>query len=180
MKIDLSRQVPPGLPLAHHGRLAAIGGAAAALYSGSFLFRYAAAYNALYIWSRGERKLVENAMMPSFIRLIDGAFLGFAVLAVCILAMVIYHYAYHYQGSKSIYLMRRLPSRWELHRRCWTLPVLELLGCLAGVLVLLLAYFAVYQCFTPTQCLMPGQWEIHWRAVFRIGSMMQGMEGIVC
>ncbi len=28
------------------------------------------------------------------------------------------NYQSHYRGSRSIYLMRRLPDRWELHRRC--------------------------------------------------------------
>ena len=63
------------------------------------------------------------------------------------------HYAHYYRGSKSIYLMRRLPDRTLLHRQCWTLPLLAL-GLTLLVLVLLPAlYYLIYRYATPAQCL---------------------------
>lgn len=62
------------------------------------------------------------------------------------------YYASHTQGSMAVYTMRRLPDKWEYHRRCWTQPILsaaaELLifAVLAG-LCWLLWYFA-----TPAPC----------------------------
>jgi len=49
---------------------------------------------------------------------------SFLILAGSTLACAAGYYQYFYQGSQSIYVMRRLRSCWELHVRCWTLPVL--------------------------------------------------------
>jgi uncharacterized membrane protein YqhA len=87
---------------------------------------------------------------------------GFLILALCMLALIVYHYAYHYQGSKSIYLMKRLPNRWEMHRRCITLPLLAALICLIAAIAFLLIYFGIYMVFTPKECLTLGQWQKIW------------------
>lgn len=65
-----------------------------------------------------------GAVMEDFAQLLDWMLLGFAVTAVCMAALAVWHYASHFQGSRSIYTMRRLPQRWELARRCLTLPLL--------------------------------------------------------
>ena len=66
--------------------------------------------------------------------------------------MVLRYYSFHMQDSMSIYTMRRLPDRWEYHRRCWIQPILSALAefALYGVLMALcwlLWYFA-----TPAPC----------------------------
>jgi len=81
------------------------------------------------------------------------------------LSHVIVHYQYHHRVSKSIYTMKRLPNRWELHRRCWSLP----LCCFAAVLLtgflLLLVYYAVYLLVTPAENLAPDQWKKLWSVI---------------
>ena len=62
------------------------------------------------------------------------------------------HYRFHTQDAMSVYTMRRLPDRWEYHRRCWTQPILSaiaelLLYALLTALCWLIWYFA-----TPAPC----------------------------
>lgn len=67
----------------------------------------------------GERMIVEalGFRVPAFTNYPE-AFEGFVLVAVLAVFMVIYRYYYHYQSSKSIYLMKRLPKRSELYVRC--------------------------------------------------------------
>lgn len=154
---DLSRHAPPGIDLEPEKWVFGIGTVAALFYSFGFFSRYQTAVNALYRRVGGvgssERVLIEGAVMPRFSSLLGDFWLGFAILAACMLGMIIYHYAYHRQGSRSIYLMKRLPNRWELHRRCLTIPVAAALICALSVLLLTAVYFAVYMLATPSQCL---------------------------
>lgn len=98
--------------------------------------------------------------MPFYHELSGGAFTLFLIFALSMAGFIIYHYLSHYQGSKSIYLMRRLPDRWELHHRCLTLPLTGALIYLGCALFLLLVYFCIYLIVTPAQCLIPGQWPL--------------------
>lgn len=162
MKNKLSRLAPPGINLKTERDVFVTGMVCAFLFSLGYVFRYINAYSSLFSWRRDERVFLEGAVMPDFCVLLDRSLLGFIVAAACMLALIIYHYAYHHQGTKSIYLMRRLPNRWERHRRCITLPLLAALVCLLAALVLLLIYYIIYMAFTPQQCLRPGQWEKIW------------------
>jgi len=79
---------------------------------------------------------------------------GFETFAVASVAFVIANYLYFFQESKSIYTMRRLRCPWELHLRCWTLPVLgALLMLLCGWLVAGL-YALHYFTVTPSELLL--------------------------
>ena len=101
---------------------------------------------ALYIRTDGTCKLFGNALF------------GFWVVAFCLLLLPIFHYLWHGQGSKSIYLMRRLPRRSELWRRCLAGPAVLLgLTLLAGALTLLLC-FACYRSLTPAGHLPEDLW----------------------
>ena len=121
--IDLARHLPCGFPVKmEKSILAGILGSAIGLTL-PLLVRMENAKNDLYTY-RGTRKvLIEGAVMVDFIDLVEHAFLGFFLAIALALAFGFYHYAFHHQGSKSIYLMRRLPNGFELHRRCWTVPV---------------------------------------------------------
>lgn len=63
------------------------------------------------------------------------------------------HYSCHTRDSMPIYLMRRLPDKWELHRRCWTVPVL---ACLVELLVFAVGIglcWLLWYVATPAGCL---------------------------
>lgn len=67
----------------------------------------------------GVRVIVETAdfKVPSFISGLDVLETFLLVIIFAVLTAV-YRYFYHYQHSKSIYLMKRLPKRNELCKRC--------------------------------------------------------------
>lgn len=166
MKLDLSRFAPPGWDLRREKQIFGFGMVLAAFVGlVYFLCCFCSALDQLYGRNGAERTLRPDAVMPDFVNVLGGALLGFAILALCLAAFIPLHYAYHHQGSKSIYLMRRLPDRWERHRRCWTLPLLALAACLLAAFVLLLIDFAIYMLATPKVCLTPHQWQKIWRVI---------------
>lgn len=124
-------------------------------YSITFFFDFHASLNALYEFSSKNKYLIEGARMIPFETLMEGRLNGFVFTAIILVVLTIGHYAYHYnnQGSKSIYLMKRLPNKWELHKRCLILPSI---GAVIAVLIMVLLWFTylgVYYVFTPQQCL---------------------------
>lgn len=129
------------------------GGIAATLHSMMFLLNYISARNELYMRKATGMVLMEGAIIRAFESLTEHVFLTFYLVEIVILLVVVYHYFYHYQGSKMMYLMKRLPDKWELHKRCWTLPIAgaALLG--AWMFVLNMLYYAIYILCTPSQCL---------------------------
>ena len=79
---------------------------------------------------------------------LTGMWIFFVVMGI----QIYRYYKSFTQGSMAIYTMRRLPDRWEYHRRCWMQPILSMLAeillfaFLAG-LCWLVWYFA-----TPEPC----------------------------
>ena len=76
------------------------------------------------------------------------------------------NYASFFRQSKSIYVMKRLPSAKELHVRCLTIPAV---ACAVGFLVslILLAIFAaVYHHGVPARCMPPAETLQIWEAYF--------------
>lgn len=168
MKVKLERWAPVGANAGRTARWIGLGLGLSAGYSLLFyLFRYFDCRSHLYTWERGRLVLTEGAVMVEFGYLLDKTFLGFALMALCMAGLAVWHYAGHYQGGRSIYIMRRLPDRWELHRRCLTLPMLGVLGCLVCAIALLLIYYAIYQNATPEQCLPGDQWARLWQIWMR-------------
>ena len=150
---DLSRYAPVGMKLHMEKTVCGLGLGASLVYSGLFLIRFADACGELYEYKGVDRVLIEGAKIERFGVLLGNGLVGFAITAVVMLLFSIYHYLYHFQDSKSIYLMLRLPDRWELSRRCLTLPVAAAVLSLAAAVVLLGFYFGIYLLFTPKGCL---------------------------
>jgi len=84
------------------------------------------------------------------------------VILFCLIAIAS-RYRYYHQDSKSIYLMRRLPDRAELHRSCLVQPLLRVALVLVVMAVLLLIFYTVYMNQVPEECLQPNQWQKLWR-----------------
>ena len=167
MRKRLDRLVPVGMSGKTELGWLCAGLVLALLLSLSFLAHFGRAVNALYIQHGAARILDSTAVMEPFSELVDGCFTGFGVLALLMLPLAALHYSRHYSGiSRSIYTMRRLPSRWELHRRCLTLPALTVLACGVITLALIGLYYIIYTTKTPEACLTPGQWELFWRGIF--------------
>ena len=158
----LTKNAPPGANILIHTNWYIAGTCWSFLWSAGFLLRYSDAYHRLFYTSGGSRYLRSQAMMPEFTELLGGSLNGIYVICLLLLAAVILNYASFYRESKSIYLMKRLPNRWELHRRCILLPALGLAGSLTLRAILLMIYFAVYILITPDRCLPPEQWQKLW------------------
>ncbi len=123
----LERFAPPGSNLSQQLLFMAGTPLLAIFYSLGYFSNYFRSYYEIFDRITGHRISMEQ--MPVFQELL--CLEAFPVFCVSWIAYVIANYLYFFQESKSIYTMRRLRSPWELHLRCWTLPVL-------GVLVLAL------------------------------------------
>ena len=154
---------PPGIGTDRELRGFTGGLAAACALSFGFFKNYKEARDLLYHWVGNRRVLIEGAVMTDFSALLGDSLISFQVVAVFFLSVVVWHYLYYCQGSKSIYLMKRLPNRWEIHKRAWTLPLLAVVATVAAAFVVMLFYYWIYIVATPKQCIAPGQWQNIWR-----------------
>ena len=155
----LNRNTPFGYPW--KGTLTMVGwsGIIAFLGSLTFFVAYSDAYERMRdVYIRNEWVLREGATMVPFVELLGNRLMSFHVLSLAMIGLAAIHYSYHYQGSKSIYLMKRLPDRWDLWRRCFTLPVVLALASEAAAVVMRVFCFAIYMMITPEEALIPGQW----------------------
>ena len=91
--------------------------------------------------------------METFSELMNGVFLGMGIVALGYVLFSVIMYLYHYQGCRSIYTMKRLPDRWQLWRRCLTLPVVFLLLAAVSTLVLTGLYYLLWRFATPADAL---------------------------
>ena len=153
MRLELSKYAPPGLDRKSENIFFSVGMALAFLYSTTFVVRYVKERKKLYWICEKGLELIADVKMPEFSILLGDALIGFLLVAIGMLAFGVYHYLYHCQDAKSIYLMRRLPNKWELHRRCLTIPVTAVMCCGLTALLLLGVYYGIYVYFTPKICL---------------------------
>ena len=150
------KYTPPGISFANQLKLCLIGWSAAIGWSISYLAKYATARANLYEYSLKGPVIREGAVITDFYELLHeglDSFDGFSMFYIVMIGFLIYHYIYYYQGSKSIYLMRRLPDKWEIHRRSITLPfAMIVIGALTQMALCML-YYGIYLTCTPTECL---------------------------
>lgn len=156
----MARQVPPGLDWWTEIKWAVSGLVVGTLWSlAAFYYQFSNACQQLYNWVGGRRVLVESRTIASFPELLHLTMAGFLLGMALTVPLACYHYAYHYLGSRSIYLMRRLPQRWELWRRCLTVPVLLAVICLAAIELLTFLHFLIFLLLTPAPCLPNEPWR---------------------
>lgn len=134
-------------------------------------------YNMVVFWGRFFDKywdlfirednvtLLSGELMTDFHLLHGGALRVHFIYAVISLALSIYLYSLYHQGSKSIYLMKRLPNSFERHRRALTLPIVLCALFIALATVSLLVNFGLYMLITPDECIKPLQWQKLWRSL---------------
>ena len=118
----------------------------------------------LYIRLGNELILNESKTMPDFVLLIANRFRPFPTIALMIFTFTAAnHYIHHKVESNSLYLMKRLPTKLELHKRCLVMPLMYTLMLSIIAFILLLIFYTIYMKFTPSACLAPNQWEKLWR-----------------
>lgn len=161
---DLVRRLtPPGYDASVELGWLALGGMIAFIYS---LCAFGGELGKQLRWLEQVGKNPVDWMMPHFAEILGPSLWGFVILAVIALLLIPVHAGYWYQGSRSIYLMRRLPQRGELLRRTAGLPALIAAAALAAALALLLVYFAIYCLATPDAKQPDGQWAALMRVWF--------------
>ncbi len=156
------KHFPPGMNVKQEKLFFGLGMGASFLYSLTFIWRYLEAYAWLYTYYPAKKTYIlrEGALMEEFPVLMGNALIGFLFVIIGMIGFGIMHYVYFQQGSKSIYLMKRLPDKMELYKRMLTFPLLVFLICAVTAFLLLVFYYGIYIIATPEQCLQPNQWPL--------------------
>lgn len=104
-------------------------------------------------FSDGVAIIEETAVykVPSFVSELGVLFQVFALIYIFAVLTAVYRYFYHYQHSKSIYLMKRLPKRNELCKRCLSGSVIISVMCFAVMLGLTAVCFMEYVRIIPEE-----------------------------
>lgn len=157
---SLSRLFPMGWPWQNEIMLTAAAlGLSALTAMGLFLSRLTPALNALYERTfQDELMLVPGRLVPPYPQIFGNALLGFGLVALCLILLPIGHFLWHRWGARSDYLMRRLPRRQELAKRCITGSALLLVITVLMGLVMFGLLFLWYQAATPAGHLPPDVW----------------------
>ena len=158
------RNSPPGIELKQEWRVFLIGNIVSVCISFfAFIDKYRDARNQLFFYEIDKRMLIDGAIIAPFSSLFSVYFSGFFFVSCFMLGYVIYHYLYYRQDSMSIYLMKRLPNKRELHRRALTVPCLAVLATIGVALAAILFYFIIYILATPKACLPYAALREIWR-----------------
>lgn len=165
MKNKIHRLYPLGYELKIEFTVMILSLATSLLYSFTYLDKFYDYYGDLFEYIGNKRILLEYSKMEDFYIILDKSLVGFAGVILIALFFAVVHYTYHYSDSKSIYLMKRLPKKNELHIRCLTLPVIYIATSILAAFLLLLLYYFHYMSITPDECLTPDQWVKLWRSI---------------
>ena len=120
---------PPGYDAAREAQLWCAGWFLAVFWHVvGYGVRLAGAVMSLYEYSKalGRYVLLPYAALPPLWELWRHTWWGFALLAYATLLLAASHYRYYRQGSRMLYLLRRLPDRTLRHRRALGAPLLGL------------------------------------------------------
>lgn len=156
-RIEWEKLVPVGTDYKKEMKGIAIGLAISAVYSLSFIFKFSFSLDELYDVISGKAILISGRYIAGFSDIMEGRFDLFKILFYLLIILGVMHYFGHFSGSKSIYLMRRIPQRWELLVRCAAFPAMGIIVCKLSELILTLLFFAIYMIFTPKGHIPPGQ-----------------------
>ncbi len=159
MKVRVRDFFPPGFEYEKSCKSFIGTVSAAVVYSFIFLTNYARERSRLFYtvtdMGTGEvrKTLREGAQMAPFSEVIGYSFVMFIVVFVVVIYTMILQCLYYREGSKSIYLAKRLPDKWFAWRTCFTAPLIGLFIGLFVMGLMLAIYYGVYIGFTPAQCL---------------------------
>ena len=119
------------------------------------LCSYPEDYRELFLrWGTENQTLRPGAIIPEFDRYAIRTVYVIGGALLLTLASTALLYSSYYQGSRSIYLMRRLPDgRRILRRQIWSVPLRVMVLLLLLGVVMLAASWLVWRFVTPEQCL---------------------------
>ena len=129
-----------------------------------FCIRYTYLRDKLYEDILGRRVLRSGVQLDSLSDILNGKFRLSLMYFILMLTDIGLNYASFYRESKSIYLMRRIPDRWELPRRCASVPLMGIAAGLILTAILICLCNLIYFKATPPQCIPAGEHFLFWRA----------------
>ncbi|MGM9545133.1 MAG: hypothetical protein ACI3VI_01015 [Vescimonas sp.] len=120
-----------------------------------FLCSYTADYGCLFrYWGSKRQTIMPGAIIPQFDRYAIRTVYVIGGALLLTLASTALLYSSYYQGSRSIYLMHRLPDgRRILRRQIWSVPLRVMVLLLLLGVVMLAVSWLVWRFVTPEQCL---------------------------
>ena len=157
---DLLRLFPPGFAYKRELTAAGVCLTLCFCFSLGFFASFQSAKAQLYdVLLDRTLVLIPGAVMPDFCDIVLGHMKLFPAAWAASIFLACVNYAYHFQGSKSIYLMRRLPRKSELYRRCLAFPLIFATAALLLAALLMMLYLLYYMAATPAKCLAPNQFS---------------------
>ena len=152
----LSRLLPPNMDAAQvKGWIIALLTITTLMCGILLLCSYPEDYRELFLrWGTEYQTLRPGAIIPEFDRYAIRTVYVIGGTLLLTLASTALLYSSYYQGSRSIYLMRRLPDgRRILRRQIWSVPLRVMVLLLLLGVVMLAASWLVWRFVTPEQCL---------------------------
>lgn len=142
---------PPGYEYRREWNVAAVLLGAGIVYSFRFLAGIQKAAEALYELRYGVKVYLRGVRAVSFAQLMQGYWFSFAPLFLFLAGMVLYHYIYYYRGTKSIYLMRRLPQKTFIWRSCVEGSALWAAGTTFLAILWYVLFYGIYLLCIPAE-----------------------------
>ncbi len=144
---NVNKLTPPGKPCGYIWKIAAVEAVLLTLWS---LLRYLTTLEGSVSGMGANGILYLSGEFPwRFSDILGNALNGFYICAGAMIGFVIDNYVYFYTDSKSIYTMKRLRRRGELHLRCWAVPLFWAAALLLCSQILRAVYFLFYWLSVP-------------------------------
>ena len=143
----LFRLRPPGTELHQIKLYFILGMIVSVLFSLGFLLAYFNEVRFIHTqlaWAARTGTEYTGGGLSSFSELVKIRMILFPLYCAGFLIFVFFNYRYFWQESKSNYVMRRVKRSWELHLRCWAIPLTSMAVAAVSGLVLLLLYWLIY------------------------------------
>ena len=143
----LFRLRPPGTDLRQIKQYFILGMLVSVLFSMGFLLAYfqeVLAINAQLSLAARTGQVYTGPVLSSFSKLVHIRMILFPLFCAGFLIFVFFNYRYFWQESKNVYVMGRVQSPWELHLRCWAVPLAGMAAVALTGLVLYGLYGLIY------------------------------------
>ena len=161
MRNKLKKRFPPGASKGIEVQVFTVLELLLIFRSTAFASNFHQARERLFEWVGAEQVLLEGTFMPPFPALVHNIWPDFLAASLALLACLVpLHYLSYRTGSKSIYLMRRLPDRNLIHKQCWTFPLLEVAAFFLTALILYGIFLLCYLKLTPAGHLPLDIWRV--------------------
>jgi hypothetical protein len=132
----------------------------------TFMISYGFYSSDLYSYINGAAYANENAVMKEFYLIIKPCLNSFKIVLILMLPLMLFNCGFYLVGSKSVYLIKRLPSRFKFVKSCVAAPLMGVLLYLLCALIVVHICYLVYNNATPKTAVLPDQYRNIWIHIF--------------